>query len=123
MFNFFNKLQLKTFRERLSYNPVGLNVKSRRNGVALLLAVTSLLLMVFVASEVSKDSTIEYVVNTHEVQRIKAYYAARNSLDIALLRIKVYQQASRMNLPAGFAQQLNQVWNFPFAWPLPILRI
>jgi len=120
MFNFFNKLQLKTFRERLSYNPVGLNVKSRRNGVALLLAVTSLLLMVFVASEVSKDSTIEYVVNTHEVQRIKAYYAARNSLDIALLRIKVYQQASRMNLPAGFAQQLNQVWNFPFAWPLPI---
>jgi len=117
-----NSHKIQEIKSRLRYNPVGFHIKSKRNGVALLLAVTSLLLMVFVASEVATDSTIEYVVNTHEIHRIKAYYAARNSLDIALLRVKVYQQASRMNLPAGFAQQLNQVWNFPFAWPLPITK-
>lgn len=111
---------LQTIKKRLNYNPLSFQLKSKRNGIALLLAMTSLLLMVFVASEVSTDSTIEYVVNSHEINRIKAYYAARNSLDIALLRVKTYQQAAKMNLPGGFAQQLNKVWEFPFAWPLPI---
>jgi len=111
---------ISILKERLKYNPLSFKLKSRRNGVALLLAVTSLLLMVFVASEVATDSSIEYAVNFQEINRIKAYYSARSSLEIALLRVKVYQQASKMNLPPGFAQQLNQIWSFPFAWPLPI---
>ncbi|AZZ38346.1 general secretion pathway protein GspK [Bdellovibrio sp. qaytius] len=85
-----------------------------------MLAMTTLILMIWVASEVSTDSTIEYVVNSQEINRIKAFYSARSSLDLALLRIKVYQQASRMPLPPGFAQQINMIWSFPFAWPLPI---
>lgn len=109
-----------TLKTRLKFNPLAKKFHSTKKGVALLLAMTSLLLMVFVASEVSVDSTIEYVVNSQEINRIKAFYSARNSMDIALLRIKIYQQAARMNLPAGFAQQLNQVWSFPFAWPLPL---
>lgn len=109
-------MNLQRLKKRLKYNPLA---KSQK-GVALLLAVTSLLLMVWIASEVSTDSTIEYVVNSQEINRIKAYYSARSSLDLALLRVKVYQQASRMNLPPGFSQQLNQLWSFPFAWPLPI---
>ncbi|MFN3455399.1 MAG: general secretion pathway protein GspK [Pseudobdellovibrio sp.] len=82
--------------------------------------MTSLLLMVYVASEVAKDSTIEFAVNSQEVNRIKAYYSARNSMDLALLRIKIYQQASRLNLPAGFAQQINQIWTFPMMWPFEL---
>lgn len=106
--------------KRLKYNPLSHRSHFAQKGVALLLAVTSLLLMVFVASEVSTDSTIEYVVNSQEINRVKAFYSARNSLDLALLRIKIYQQASRLPLPAGFSQQLNQVWQFPLSWPLPI---
>ncbi len=109
-----------SFLQRLRFNPLRERKKSSKKGVALILAMTSLLLMVWVASEVSTDSTIEYVVNSQEINRIKAFYSARSSLDLALLRIKVYQQASRMNLPPGFAQQINMVWSFPFAWPLPI---
>ncbi len=109
-----------SFLQRLKFNPLGTRKESSKKGVALILAMTSLLLMVWVASEVSTDSTIEYVVNSQEINRIKAFYSARSSLDLALLRIKVYQQASRMNLPPGFAQQINMVWSFPFAWPLPI---
>lgn len=108
---------MKTLRQRLKYNPLK---KSPRKGVALLLAITSLILMVYVASEVTKDSTLEYVVNSQEVNRIKAYYAARNSVDVALLRIKIFQQLQGMNLPGGFAQELDQIWKFPFAWPLPL---
>ena len=102
---------------RFRYNPLR---KKNKKGVALLLAITSLMLMVYIASEVSVDSTIEFAVNSQEINRIKAYYAARNSAEIALLRIKLFQQASQMQLPPGFAQELDQLWKFPFAWPLPI---
>lgn len=114
-----NRLQqhFKTLRARLKYNPLR---KKNKRGIALLLAITSLLLMVYVASEVSMDSTIEYAVNIQEVNRIKAYYAARNSMDIALLRVKTFQQAAKLQLPEGFKQQLDQIWKFPFSWPLPI---
>mgnify|MGYP000885667043 FL=1 len=107
----------KKIHSRLKYNPLR---STKKNGIAMLMAMTSLILMVYLASEVSKDSAIEYVVNSQEINRIKAYYAARNSMDVALLRIKIYQQISGMQLPPGFAQEIDQIWKFPFGWPLPI---
>ncbi len=107
---------IEKIKKRFLYNPL----QSSKKGVALLMATTSLILMAYIASEVTKDSSLEYVVNSQEINRIKAYYAARNSLNIALFRIKTYQQVSQMNLPAGFAQEIDQIWKFPFAWPLPV---
>lgn len=107
---------MKKILKRFHYNPL----KSNSKGVALVLAVTSLVMMVYIASEVALDSTIEYAVNNQEINRIKAYYAARNSVDIALLRIKAYQQASQLPLPAGFSSQLDQIWQMPFAWPMAL---
>ena len=104
-------------KSRFFYNPLR---SSNKKGIALLLAMTTLLLMVYVASEVTKDSMIEYAVNSQEINRIKAYYAARNSLDLALLRIKIYQQASIKQLPPQIMSQINIIWQFPFSWPLPI---
>ncbi|MCB8573731.1 hypothetical protein LJE06_21785, partial [Bilophila wadsworthia] len=37
-----------------------------------------------------------------------------------LLRIKIFQQASKLPLPESFKSQLDLIWKFPFAWPLPI---
>ena len=108
---------MKKILARFKYNP--LSGKVQKKGIALILAVTSLLFMVYIAKEVSRDSLTEYVVNSHELSRLKAYYAARNGMDIALLRIKLFQQASRLPLPPAFAAQIDQIWKFPFAWPLP----
>jgi general secretion pathway protein K len=109
---------VKKILQRLKHNP--LRPASNRKGVALILAVTSLMFMVYIASEVTRDSAIEYIVNSQELNRLKTYYAARSGMQIALLRIKLFQQASRLTLPPGFAKQLDQIWKFPFAWPLPI---
>lgn len=76
--------------------------------------------MVYIASELTQDSAVEYIVNSQEMNRLKAYYAARNSMQIALLRIKMFQQASKLPLPEAFKSQLDLIWKFPFAWPLPI---
>ena len=60
------------------------------------------------------------MVNTQDLKKLKAYYAAKNSLEIALLRVKIFQQASKLPLPDGFKTQLDQLWQFPLEWPLPI---
>ncbi len=72
-----------SFRQRLKFNPLSGTQKFSKKGVALIMAMTTLILMVWVASEVSTDSTIEYVVNSQEINRIKAFYSARSSLDLA----------------------------------------
>lgn len=111
-------MNLKEMRNRLNHNPLGKTVKKK--GVALIMAMSILLFMVYVAKEVSRDSLIEYVVNSQDLNRLKAYYAAKNGMDMALLRVKIFQQVSRLPLPPGLAGQLDQIWKFPFAWPIPV---
>jgi len=108
---------MSKFTERLKYNPL---TGHNRRGIAMILAITSLMFMVYIATEVTKDSAVEYVVNSQELNRLKAYYAARNGMQIALLRVKLYQQAAGLNLPPGLSDQLDLIWSFPFSWPLPI---
>lgn len=109
----------KVFLQRLRYNP--LKPTNKKKGVALILAITSLMLMVYIATEVSKDSLVEYAVNVQDLNRLKTYYAARSGMQIALLRVKIFQQASRLPLPPSFNKYLDQIWKFPFAWPLPVM--
>lgn len=111
---------MKTILQRLKYNP--LYGRTKKKGVALIMAITILMFMVYVAKEVSRDSLIEYVVNSQELNRLKAYYAARNSMNMAMLRVKVFQQTQRLPLPPGMSAELDQIWKFPFAWPIPISK-
>jgi general secretion pathway protein K len=111
-------ISFKKIKSRLGHNPLG-STKNKK-GVALVMALTILMFMVYIAKEVSKDSLVEYVVNSQELNRLKAYYAARNGMQVALLRVKIFQQTARLPLPPGLAGQLDQIWKFPFAWPIPI---
>lgn len=104
---------------RLKYNP--LKISSSRKGIALILALMSLMFMVYIASEVTRDSSIEYIVNSQELNRLKAYYSAKNGLQFALLRVKVFQQVSQNNLPEGIKEIIDRIgWKDPFMWPIPL---
>lgn len=110
---------LKKFRLRLKYNP--LRSKDKKNkGIALIMAITTLMLMVYVATEVSKDSLTEFAINSQELNRLKVYYAARSGMQIALLRVKIFQQIGRQNLPPQLSKYMDEIWKFPFAWPIPV---
>lgn len=110
---------LKNLINRLKYNPLG--QKTKKRGVALILAMTSLMFMVYIASEVTRDSAVEYIVNSQELNRLKAYYAARNGLQMALLRIKIYQQVSQNKLPENLQEIVDRIgWKEPFFWPIQI---
>lgn len=106
---------IKALRNKLS-RPVNNN-----RGIALMLAISCLMLIMYFANEVSYDSNVEYLVNSQGLNRIKAYYAAKSGMQLSLLRIKIYQQAqSKFGAQLGNSPLLDQIWKFPFAWPLPI---
>lgn len=91
-------------------------------GMALLMAIFATTLMIFLAVEVSYDTSVEFLVASQQVNRIRAYYAAKAGVEISLLRILIYQKAI-----AQFGSQLGSnktmldpIWQVPFAWP-PVL--
>lgn len=92
-----------------------------QRGVALMVAVAALMLIMYFAMEVSYESNVEYIVNSQSLNRVKAYYAAKSGMQLSLLRIKIYQQAqSQLGAQLGDSPILDQIWQFPFAWPLPV---
>ncbi|MBC7370103.1 MAG: general secretion pathway protein GspK [Bdellovibrionaceae bacterium] len=87
-----------------------------------MMAITCVVLISWIAMEVSYDSLVEYNVNSNSLNRLKAYYAAKSGVELSLLRIKTFQQAQ-----ASFGKQmgaasgmLDQIWKFPFGWPIPV---
>ncbi|MFN7904557.1 MAG: general secretion pathway protein GspK [Pseudobdellovibrionaceae bacterium] len=86
------------------------------------MATTSLVIMNYIAMEIMYESSVEYIINSQNLHRIKAYYAAKAGLDISLLRLKLYVKIAPTvkNLVGQNVQMLDQIWQFPFAWPLKI---
>lgn len=96
--------------------------KSRQAGIALMMAMFCLMLIFWLAMEVSFESTVEYAVNSNSMSRLKAYYAARSGIEISLLRIKIYSQiqqqiGSNKSIPASIKSVVDLIWQFPFSWP------
>jgi general secretion pathway protein K len=99
-----------------------LHVLKNNRGMALIMAITTVVLITYLAMEISYDSLVEYNVNANALNRLKASYAARAGVEISLLRIKTFQQAQSQFASAlgGQAEMLDMIWKFPFAWPVPI---
>jgi general secretion pathway protein K len=97
-------------------------VLKSESGIAMLIALFALTLMIFIATEVSFDTSVEYIEATQQVQRIKAYYAAKAGIEISFLRIQLYKQAM-VSLGDALGPQksmLDLIWQFPMSWP-PII--
>lgn len=101
---------------------MGLKLLNNQKGMALIMAITCVLMISFIAMEVSYDSLVEYNVNVNSLNRLKAYYAARSGVELGLLRIKTFQQAKSQfgKQLGGQTEMLDQIWRFPFAWPVPM---
>lgn len=99
-----------------------LKILASQKGIALLLAVFTVVMVTYLVVEISYDTNIEYIVNANSVNRLKAYYAARSGLELSLLRIKLYNKVQRQLGKQMGAQSklLDLIWSFPFAWPLMV---
>lgn len=96
--------------------------KKNERGLALLSALTAIMILTFVAIEISYESNVEYLLAAQQVNRVKAYEAARAGLEISLLRIHIYKtaMASFGSQLGASASMLDPIWQFPFSWP-PVL--
>ncbi|MBL7555772.1 MAG: general secretion pathway protein GspK [Bdellovibrionaceae bacterium] len=84
-------------------------------------AIAALSLMTYLAMEVTYDTQVEYLINAQQINRVKAYYAARSGVDLSLLRVKIFQTVQQKlgkNLPAN--GMIDQIWQFPLIWPLEL---
>jgi general secretion pathway protein K len=92
-----------------------------QKGAALLMALFAVVLITFLAVEISYETAVEYRVATADYQRLKAYYAAKSGIELSLLRIQLYQQVLSQygdQIKGGAASQfVDMIWQFPFAWP------
>lgn len=94
-------------------------LRSQR-GIAILIAMFSITIMLYLAVELAYESSVEYTVTSKSVNRLKAYYLAKSAVELGLLRIQLYRKAT-----AAFGSQLGSsqnmldlIWSFPFAWPV-----
>ncbi len=93
-----------------------------RRGIALLIAIFAMILTITIAVEVSYETSVGYIQSAQEINRLKAYYAADSGIELSLFRILLYRKVL-----AQYGQQLSsqrglldEIWQLPFAWPLPM---
>jgi len=94
--------------------------RKNQKGVALLIAVFTVVIITYLVSEILYDTNVEYIVNSQAVNRLKAYYAAKSGLQISLLRIKIYNKVQKQvggQLPEAQKKLLEMIWQFPLSWP------
>ena len=87
-------------------------------GSALMIAIFSVSFMIIIATQVMYVTSVEFVLSSKSVDQVKAYYAAKAGLEMSLLRIQMFRKAKAMigdSLPDKTI--LDQIWQFPFAWP------
>ena len=90
-------------------------------GVAILMVLFFMVFMVFITTSVSYDTIVEYSTASRRVSQLKAHYAAKAGIEVSLLRIQLYRKAKILlgdKLKGRALEQLDAIWNFPFAWPL-----
>ncbi|GIL17799.1 MAG: hypothetical protein BroJett040_15500 [Oligoflexia bacterium] len=92
---------------------------ANQKGMALIMAVFTVVLITYLVTEVTYETNVEYLVNSQSMNRLRAYYAAKSGMELSLLRIKIYskvqQQFGKQLGPQ--AKMLDLIWSFPFMWP------
>jgi general secretion pathway protein K len=90
-----------------------------QKGIAMLVALSAVLILTFIAVEVGYNTQVELAIGVASVERLQAYYLAKAGVNLSLLRIKIFKLASQK---AGSSlgkdtDLLELVWKVPFMWP------
>lgn len=107
--------------KRPSQLPSPFKVIKNQSGIAIITAILALSFLVYLATQVTYDATVEYAINSQDVKRLKAYYAAKAGIQMSLLRIKTYQQVvKKLGKDASNYPMINMIWQYPLQWPLAL---
>jgi general secretion pathway protein K len=99
-----------------------MSVLKNDRGMALLFAMTIVVLVIAIVKDLAFDSIVEYSISTRSYTQLKAYYAAKSGAEISILRLHIYRKAiAQFGAQLGANKSmLDPIWQFPFSWPPPI---
>jgi general secretion pathway protein K len=108
-------------------NDLGLILNNQR-GVALMMIMTSIILLMAIYGEFTFESKISRIKATNIMDRSQAKLLAESGLQLAMARLKLYKEAfNKLEQNSSAKQQvppqlLNQLWEVPFIYPVPIAK-
>ncbi len=100
-------------------------LKSER-GIALMMIMTAIIILMAIYGEFTFDSKISRLKATNILDRSQAKLLAESGVQLAMARLKLYKEAFNYveNNPQAKAavpgQLINQLWEVPFIFPIPV---
>lgn len=101
-------------------------ILKNQSGVALMMVMTAMILLMAIYGEFTFESKISRIKATNVMDRSQAKLLAESGLQMAMTRLKLYKEAFN-KLESNSAakgqvppQLLNQLWEVPFIFPIPI---
>ncbi len=97
-----------------------------QNGVALMMVMTAMLLLMAIYGEFTFESKIARLKATNILDKSQAKLLAESGLQLAMTRLRLYKEAFNtvQNNPNAKdmvpVQLLNQLWEVPFIYPIPV---
>ena len=97
-----------------------------QRGVALLMIMTAILFLTVIYGDFTFDSKISRLKATNILDRAQAKLLAESGLQMAMTRLRLYKEAyntiqNNANLKQAVpAQLLNQLWEVPYIFPIPV---
>lgn len=101
-------------------------ILKNESGVALMMIMTSIIILMAIYSEFTFESKISRIKATNILDRSQARLLAESGLQLAVTRLRLYKEAYNKvqgNQSASKAvspQLLNQLWEVPFMYPIPV---
>lgn len=101
-------------------------ILNNQSGVALMMIMTAIILLMAIYGEFTFESKISRIKATNVMDRSQAKLLAESGLQMAMARLRLYKEAfnkleSNTTAKAQVPPQLlNQLWEVPFMFPIPV---
>ncbi len=102
------------------------SILSNQRGIALMMIMTAIILLMAIYGEFTFESKIARLKATNILDKSQAKLLAESGLQLAMTRLRLYKEAYNTvqnnpnvkNMVQG--QLLNQLWEVPFIYPIPV---
>jgi hypothetical protein len=100
-------------------------ILSNQRGIALMMIMTSIIILMAIYGDFTFDSKISRLKATNILDRSQAKLLAESGLQMAITRLRLYKEAYNTVQSKNLSQQvpaqlLNQLWEVPYFFPIPI---
>lgn len=118
------KPKLRELADRFTLNPK--RTGSDQSGIALFMVIAAMTILSVLVTEFTYVAQVNSRMAFDSTDQIKAHYLAKTGLKVSLLRLRAYRELKAFGsggggsgLPKVPKQLLDQIWSFPFVYPLP----